>query len=95
VLHGDWVDVLPGEAPFDLLFAGDGGRAMKTNPGVLELLAPGGTLVLNDLTPGRPGPNPIRGLWLNHPPPGGGRGAALAPRGGDRRGPTGFVGACR
>jgi predicted O-methyltransferase YrrM len=67
VLQGDWADVLPAEAPFDLLFADGGGRAMKTNPSVLDLLAPGGTLVLDDLTPGRPGPDPVRELWLDHP----------------------------
>ena len=40
---------------------------MKTNPAVLDLLAPGGTLVLDNLTPGRPGPDPVRELWLRHP----------------------------
>ena len=67
VLRGDWQEVLPPEAPFDLLFADGGGQAMKTNPAVLDLLAPGGTLVLDDLTPGREGPDPVRELWLGHP----------------------------
>jgi predicted O-methyltransferase YrrM len=65
VLQGDWAAVLPAEAPFDLLFA-DGGRA-KEREGLISLLAPGGTLVLDDLTPGRPGPDPLRELWLRHP----------------------------
>ena len=65
VLQGDWADVLPPEA-FDLLFAG-GGQATKTNPAVLDLLAPGGTLVLDNLTPGRLGRDPVRELWLDHP----------------------------
>jgi predicted O-methyltransferase YrrM len=65
VLHGDWEDVLPGEAPFDLLFA-DGGRS-KYREGVLGLLAPGGTLFLDDLTPGYEGCDPLRELWLGHP----------------------------
>jgi predicted O-methyltransferase YrrM len=67
VLQGGWADVLAPEAPFDLLFADGGGQAMKTNPAVLDLLAPGGTLVLDNFTPGRPGPDPVRELWLHHP----------------------------
>ncbi|MBA2331475.1 MAG: class I SAM-dependent methyltransferase [Actinobacteria bacterium] len=67
VLQGDWADVLPPEAPFDLLFADGGGQATKTNPAVLDLLAPGGTLVLDNLTPSREGPDPVRALWLAHP----------------------------
>jgi predicted O-methyltransferase YrrM len=65
VLHGDWQDVLPAEAPFDLLFA-DGGKA-KQREDVVGLLAPGGTLVLDDLTPGRSDADPVRELWLRHP----------------------------
>jgi predicted O-methyltransferase YrrM len=64
VLRGDWRDVLPPEAPFDLLFA-DGGKA-KEHEELAGLLAPGGTLVLDDLTPGRPA-DPVRELWLRHP----------------------------
>jgi predicted O-methyltransferase YrrM len=65
VLLGSWTEVLPPEAPFDLLFA-DGGRS-KEHGALVALLAPGGTLVLDDLTPGRPGPDPARELWLRHP----------------------------
>jgi predicted O-methyltransferase YrrM len=65
VLHGDWREVLAEEAPFDLLFA-DGGRA-KYDEDPLRLLAPGGTLVLDDLTPGYADPDPVRELWLAHP----------------------------
>lgn len=65
VLHGEWASALPPEAPFDLLFA-DGGRS-KEHEELLGLLAPGGTLVLDDLTPGRAGSDPVRGLWLDHP----------------------------
>jgi predicted O-methyltransferase YrrM len=65
VLHGDWREVLPPEAPFDLLFA-DGGRA-KAHEEVVGLLAPGGILVLDDLTPGYADPDPVRELWLRHP----------------------------
>ena len=65
VLAGDWQELLPAEGPFDLLFA-DGGRA-KYREELVGLLAPGGTLVLDDLTPGREGPDPVRELWLGHP----------------------------
>ena len=65
VLHGDWRDVLAAEAPFDLLFA-DGGKA-KQQGDVIRLLAPGGTLVVDDLTPGRAAFDPVRDLWLGHP----------------------------
>jgi predicted O-methyltransferase YrrM len=64
VLHGDWRELLPSEAPFDLLFV-DGGRA-KAHEEVVGLLAPGGMLVLDDLTPGYADPDPVRELWLGH-----------------------------
>lgn len=64
VLLGDWREVLPEEAPFDFLFA-DGGRS-KYHEEVLGLLAPGGMLVLDDLTPGYADPDPVRELWLGH-----------------------------
>jgi predicted O-methyltransferase YrrM len=50
VLEGDWRDHLPQRAPFDALFA-DGGTGYGE---VVELLAPGGVLVKDDLTPGGP-----------------------------------------
>ena len=49
-MQGDWRDDLPERAPFDLVFA-DGGGAYGR---VADLLAPGGILVKDDLTPGRP-----------------------------------------
>jgi predicted O-methyltransferase YrrM len=64
VLRGDWRDLLAGEAPFDLLFA-DGGKA-KAHEEIVGLLAPGGTLVLDDLTPGYDERDPVRELWLGH-----------------------------
>jgi len=67
VLRGEWTAVLPAEAPFDLLFADGGGQATKTDASLLGLLTPGGTLVMDDLTPGREGPDPVRELWLGHP----------------------------
>jgi len=52
-LHvGDWRDFLPERAPFDFLFF-DAGK-IDESPDVVDLLAPGGLLVKDDLTPGRP-----------------------------------------
>jgi predicted O-methyltransferase YrrM len=50
VLEGDWRDLLPARGPFDVVFA-DGGSCYDQ---VADLLAPGGILVKDDLTPGRP-----------------------------------------
>ena len=68
VLQGDWHELMPPEAPFDLLFL-DSGKQHPELDGekVIGLLAPGATIVMDDLTPGRPGPDPVRGFWLNHP----------------------------
>lgn len=67
VLHGDWRDVLPSEAPFDLLFA-DGGRSKDDPDAVLGLLAPGGTVVMDDFFLVPPDePDPRRDRWLEHP----------------------------
>ena len=58
VLHGDWHELLPPEAPFDLLFF-DGGYWKKgdvpaESEQVLRIMAPGGIVVIDDLTPGEP-----------------------------------------
>jgi len=68
VLHGDWHEVLPSHAPFDLLFH-DGSKRRPDLDGeeTLALLAPRGVAVLDDLTPGRPGPDEVRDFWLGHP----------------------------
>ena len=68
VLHGDWHDVVPPHAPFDLLFH-DGSKRRPDLDGeeTLGLLAPRGLVVLDDLTPGREGPDPVREFWLGHP----------------------------
>jgi predicted O-methyltransferase YrrM len=54
VVHGRWGDVLPERAPFDLLFA-DGGLRTAVNGYELSvsLLATGGILVKDDMSPGR------------------------------------------
>ena len=65
LLVGDWRSHLPARAPFELLFF-DGGR-FEEAPDSVDLLAPGGLLVKDDLTPDWPGPDPVRKLLLNHP----------------------------
>jgi predicted O-methyltransferase YrrM len=50
VLEGDWRELLPPLGPFDVIFA-DGGVGYDL---VIDLLAPGGIVVKDDLTPGRP-----------------------------------------
>jgi predicted O-methyltransferase YrrM len=52
LLVGDWRELLPPRAPFDFLFF-DAGKLDET-PHAIELLARGGLLVKDDLTPGRP-----------------------------------------
>lgn len=73
VLTGDWRQMLP-RGPFALLFA-DGGKAKQEEPGaLLDALAPGGLIVLDDLTPEEHWPpewrgrrDPVRDAWLNNP----------------------------
>jgi predicted O-methyltransferase YrrM len=63
---GDWRDVLPARAPFDFLFF-DAGR-LEESPEVVDLLAPGGLLLKDDLTPGRRvDGDPVRELLFGHP----------------------------
>jgi predicted O-methyltransferase YrrM len=61
LVEGDWRDVLPPWAPFDVLFFDAGG----IDESVIDLLAPGGILVKDDMTPGRPiDGDPVRELLL-------------------------------
>ncbi len=66
VLEGDWRELLPPEAPFDLLFYDATKQLQPREDGerVIALLAPGGIAVLDDLTPGFAGPDPVREFWL-------------------------------
>jgi predicted O-methyltransferase YrrM len=66
VLQGDWRDVLPPEAPFDFVFV-DGGGAKDDLDAVLGIAAPGATLVMDDFTSDRVGPDPRRDLWFDDP----------------------------
>jgi predicted O-methyltransferase YrrM len=61
---GDWRDVLPVRAPFDFLFF-DAGR-LDEAPEAIDLLAPGGLLLKDDLSPDWPGPDPVRELLFGH-----------------------------
>jgi predicted O-methyltransferase YrrM len=78
VLHGDWHEMLPPEAPFDLLFF-DGGGWKRSPPAqmraeserAVELVAPGGVVAMDNLTPehlwpagGPAWPDALRELWL-------------------------------
>src|SRR5690606_32494576 len=54
VVTGDWYEVMPGRAPFDLLFfAGGGGEALESHNWRtrVELVVAGGVMILDDLTP--------------------------------------------
>ena len=53
VVNARWEDVLPARGPFDLIFF-DGGTRGETFELAISLLAPGGILVKDDLTPGGP-----------------------------------------
>jgi predicted O-methyltransferase YrrM len=75
VIHGDWREIYR-EAPFDLLVL-DGGGSGKWDSEAADpavLLRPGGTLVIDDLTPARDWPPVFQGQvdtarmhWLTHP----------------------------
>lgn len=63
---GDWHDVLRDRAPYDFLFFDAG--LIYESPDVVDLLAPGGLLLKDDLTPGRPVEgDPVREFLFGHP----------------------------
>jgi predicted O-methyltransferase YrrM len=62
---GDWRELLRPRAPFELLFF-DGGRFEEAADSI-DLVAPGGLLVKDDLTPDWPRPDPVRELLFGHP----------------------------
>ena len=65
VLAGDAYELLRGRGPFGLVFA-DGGR--YDWEAILELVEPGGFVVKDDLTPGRPvDGDPVREFLLRDP----------------------------
>ena len=79
VLHGDWHEVLPPEAPFDLLFF-DGGGWKRSPPAqmraeserALDLVSAGGVVAMDNLTP--------EDLWLPDGPTGRTRCASSGPK---------------
>jgi predicted O-methyltransferase YrrM len=61
-LEGDAYELLRGRGPFGLVFADAGGYDWEL---ILELVEPGGLLVKDDLTPGRPvDGDPVREFLL-------------------------------
>jgi predicted O-methyltransferase YrrM len=62
LVRGRWEDVLPARGPFDLVFF-DGGTRGDSIELAVSLLAPGGILVKDDLTPGMAG-DPLREALL-------------------------------
>jgi predicted O-methyltransferase YrrM len=68
LLEGDWRDVLRERAPFELLFLDSGDwKEEPFRQRALDLVAPGGLLLKDDLTPHRPGPDPLREWFFGHP----------------------------
>jgi predicted O-methyltransferase YrrM len=68
LLEGDWRDLLPRRGPFELLFLDSGD--WKDEPyrqQALDLVAPGGLLIKDDMTPGFPGPDSLREWFFGHP----------------------------
>jgi predicted O-methyltransferase YrrM len=69
-LEGDWRETLPPRGPYELVFLDAGGWRDdpygKGQP-ALDLLEPGGLLVKDDMTPGFPGPDPVREWLFGHP----------------------------
>ncbi|HEY7324683.1 MAG TPA: class I SAM-dependent methyltransferase [Streptosporangiaceae bacterium] len=51
VLTGDWAGLLPPLAPFDMIFADSGIRDQATFGHLVDMLRPGGRIVMDDLTP--------------------------------------------
>jgi predicted O-methyltransferase YrrM len=68
VLSGSWRDVLPREAPFDLLFV-DADSAKDDVEAMVGLLVPGGTAMLDDVwrDPAAAAGGDRREAWLHHP----------------------------
>jgi predicted O-methyltransferase YrrM len=68
LLEGDWRDVLPQRGPFEFLFLDSGDwKEEPYRQRVLELVEPGGLLFKDDMTPDRPGPDPLRDWFFGHP----------------------------
>jgi len=69
-LEGDWGEILPPRGPFGLVFldAGDWKHDLRGRGRLaIDLVEPGGLLVKDDMTPGLPGPDPVREWLFGHP----------------------------
>jgi len=65
LLVGDWRELLTPLGPFELVFADGGLRDPSAWEAILELVAPGGLIVKDDMTPGRPiDGDPVREFLL-------------------------------
>jgi predicted O-methyltransferase YrrM len=71
LMAGDWREELPPHAPFDLVFLDSGGfkrEPLEHGSIALDLLLPGGLLVVDDFTPGRsPDDDAARAFLFEHP----------------------------
>jgi predicted O-methyltransferase YrrM len=68
LLVGNWRALLPPLGPFELVFADGGLREAGAWEAALALVAPGGLIVKDDLTPGRPiQGDPVREFLLRDP----------------------------
>jgi predicted O-methyltransferase YrrM len=68
LIVGDWREVLPSRAPFELVFADGGLRARGDYEALLPLVEPGGMFVKDDLTPERAvDVDPVREFLLGDP----------------------------
>jgi predicted O-methyltransferase YrrM len=73
VVTGDWRSILD-HAPFRLIFADATSAKHDASDALIDALAPGGTILLDDLTPEhfwpdewRGKPDPVRATWLSTP----------------------------
>lgn len=66
LLVGDWMELLPPRAPFELVFL-DAGRDARAGEAAASLVARGGLALKDDLTPNRPGRDAVREFWFGHP----------------------------
>ena len=68
LLEGDWRDLLPQRGPFELLFLDSGDwNEEPARQRALDLVEAGGLLLKDDMTPGFPGPDPVRDWFFGHP----------------------------
>jgi predicted O-methyltransferase YrrM len=68
LLEGDWRDLLSQRGPFELLFLDSGDwKEEPFRQRALDMVKAGGLLFKDDITPDRPGPDPLREWFFGHP----------------------------